>query len=760
MTDVESAAVKLAELLRHPEDLDKIPALKAEFMRKKAVIDGQLRHGLKEQLEVTQAGMNSITEGQRTVNLIKEEMIKIDKLCSESQIMIRDFPHINLVAQTHRNFEQVEKMKKDIDTFQARLDDLEYMLGQDDEDPANQPNLLAIHFGVTQLRDIRDEAIEQIRKTDDASMELIENLTLDTGGTVQDYFARLDDVIDWFDKHVGEASLNLIELVQAGNDGFVVRLALVVEEEEKTDKKVQALQDAQREYKDLASRFKSIATGPKELRGYKEKFIMAIKFVCKANMDATNEKFQDEPDKLGKFVKWFFNNLNTVKLGMQTLMPKKWKIFETYYTIYHEHMHDWLLEQIDDEGLRPPHLLAIINWVEQYYTKMQKLGISEEQLGPHVIDGRAAELVRDYRQVIIKAVDEWMDRMAETDKKNFLTRDENALDTDENGCFRTKTLGDMWRMLREQLIVASSSDRTDVAEGVIDAMFRALGIRQRMWQTLAEAELAKFSVPTADYEGMQALQDWLVSIANDQIACIDEGDPDVEGQTSYLTSFERDITPLVSPAFTTNIDTQIETLRNGYVDLGTTCINIFCALIFLADFKTILPEFFTPAWYAQKRIGAIVSTFADYLHDYEKVLHPSLRDILVEELSDQLLAQYLSAIRNKGAKIKRSDPFTEKIRDDVMTAFGFFEAYASFPEIKAKWRVVGDMTDLLSAEKSQVAYVYEKFKRNYWDVQIGWVEAVLRSRDDFERSMLNAVKAKAAEVDVERGMETIMSKVK
>ena len=110
MGDVES----LAQLLRHPEDLDKIPALKAEFSRKKAAVDGQLRHGLREQLELTQAGMNSITEGQRTVNLIKEEMMKIDKLCAEAQNMIRDFPHINLVAQTHRNFEAVEKMKAEL----------------------------------------------------------------------------------------------------------------------------------------------------------------------------------------------------------------------------------------------------------------------------------------------------------------------------------------------------------------------------------------------------------------------------------------------------------------------------------------------------------------------------------------------------------------------------------------------------------------------------------------------------------------------
>jgi len=760
MNDAEAVTIKLAELLRHPEDLDKIPALKAEFTRKKAAIDGQLRHGLKEQLEVTQAGMNSITDGQRTVNQIKEEMMKIDKLCAEAQNMIRDFPHINLVAQTHRNFEQVEKMKRDIDAFEENLTRLEALLREDDNDPGNQPNLLEIHYGLTQLRDIRDAAMDQIKSSEEASTELIENLRLDTGSTVQDYFNRLEDVVGWFDEHVGNACMNLIPLVQSGNSGMVVRLALVIEEEEKNDKKAKALQDAQREYKELASRFKSIATGPKELRGYKEKFLKAIEMATTIQIDASNEAFLDDSGKLEKCVRWYFNDLNTVKLGMTGLMPKKWRIFQTYVNIYHKLMHDWLIERIDDPELTPAHMLAIIHWEEKYYAKMQKLGLAEEDLSPHLIDNRAAELVREYRQLIIKAVEEWMDRMAVTDRQNFLARSEAALDTDENGCFRTKTLGDMWRMLREQLMFAGNSDRTDVAEGVVDAMFRALSSRQRMWESLADAELAKYSAPTADQEGLQPLQDWLVAVANDQIACIDEANQDADGLTSYLTLFSRDITPLVSPAYVPTVTTQIDTLLTGYVDLSTHFIHIFASLIFTVDFRSIMSEFFTPAWYSQKRIGQIVSTFQDYLADYERVLHPSLRDILVEELADELLARYLSAVRNRGAKFRRSDPFVEKIKDDVLTAFNFFESYPSFPEIKTKWRAVDGFVKLLEADKSAVPAIYESVKGQYWDVQIGWIEAVLRARDDFERSMLNAVKAKAAEVYVERGSETIMSKVK
>lgn len=316
----------------------------------------------------------------------------------------------------------------------------------------------------------------------------------------------------------------------------------------------------------------------------------------------------------------------------------------------------------------------------------------------------------------------------------------------------------------------------DVVEGVIDAMFRALTSRQRMWQSLADTELEKYSAinaetdgeyffqlnrvrPSSHFTGMQALLDWLVAIANDQIACIDDGD-DTESSRSFLTRFQGEFTALVSPQYAINAGAAVDALREGYIDLGTHCISVFARLVFAVDFKTIITEFFTPAWYAQKRMTQIVSTFQDYLGDYERVLHPSLRDILVEEFADQLLLTYLQCVRNKGAKFRRQDPFMEKIKDDVLTAFAWFEQFPSFADVKQKWRVIDGFTQMLEADKASLPQVYESFKMSYWDVGMPWVEATLRARDDFDRSTLNSIKAKAAEVYVDRGPETIMSKVK
>lgn len=754
---MDVSSIKLSDLLHHPDDLDKIPALKLEYTRKKAAVDSQLRSGLKEQLEVTQAGMHGITDGQRTVQLIKDEMMKIDKLCAEAQNMIKDFPNINLVSQTHRNFTAVETMRRNLVDFNERLTKVEGLLAEDDRDEDNMGNLLAIHYELTQLRNIRDDAMEQILRADDPGLQT----------TLEDYFARLDETINWFDEHIGMVALNLIEVVVQGNSSLVVRLAVVIEAEEKSDKRVLALQEALKDHKEMAARFKSITDGAKSTRGYKEKFLQAIKLTAEGNIEGTKQAFLEDPSKLEKSLRWFFNNLNAVKQGMVPLMPKKWRILKTYGKIYHQLMHDFLIGMIDDPDTSSANMLAILNWPEKYYTKMNKLGFKKDELQPEVLDGREAELVRDFRQLIIKFLDQWLDRIFSTEKKDFDERnvDGSNLDQDEYGYFRTKNLVDMWRMLREQVDAAGNSQRMDVTEGVVDIMIVRLKTRQQTWQEMLDTEAAKYFNATTELEGFQALQDWLVATANDQIACIDDNED--EGRFGYLTSFRQKFEPLVSSTYLERVDIEIASLNDGYVDLSTHCISKFATLIFAVDFKTVMPDFFTPKWYTNTAMKQMIVTFEEYINDYKNVLHNSLLDIFIEELAIELLIQYLGCVRNKGAKFKRNEPFKDKIFNDVSTAFEFFNLNPYCSEdvkniIVGKWAVTQSFLELLECEKGAVVDVVEGFKREYWDLGLGWVEAVLRARDDFDRGLLKGVKERWGVVvgDMDRGVETIMARVK
>ncbi|OJJ89124.1 SNARE-binding exocyst subunit SEC6 [Aspergillus glaucus CBS 516.65] len=753
-SDGTLAMPRLDDILRHPEDLDKITGLKAEYSRKKAAVDAHLREGLRDQLETVQRSINALTEGQRQVVKTKDELQGIDKLCAESQTSVEDFSQIDKLAKMQRHFEATMMIKKGLESFSADLAEIENLLTEDDDDLEDQPNMLRAHMLISRLRDFRDEAMDQIRKAGDDSNE----------ETLIDYFQGLDSVIEWFDDHLGTACMNLIPLVQSDNNSMVVRLAVVVANEEKNDETVRALQEAQKDHKDLANRFKSMNIGPKTVRGYKEKFTQAIEFYAQNQFESTKEGFLDDPDSMEKSFRWYFNDLFTVKQGMQQLMPKKWKIYHTYTNIYHRMMHDFLVGLIDDPELPADNLLAIIHWSEKYYKKMKKLGWAQMELQPNILDDREPELIRQWQNVIIKAVGEWMDRIQTADTKGLVERIPDSLDTNMEGYFRTRTLPDMWRMLNEQIMAAGASSRTDLVEGIIDSMFQVLKGRQSAWQTLIDDECAKYKAPGGDLlDGIQLLQDWLVAVANDQIACIDDNDE--TGQLGYLTRFKNDFEPYVDPKYmASRAMVELDALRDGYVDLSTHCLNQFVQVVFSVDLRGTIPEFFTQKWYGDFAMKRITSTFDDYMADYSPVLHPSLTDILVEELSDELLVRYLSSVRNKSVKFRPSqDPYTDKFKDDVLTVFAFFQKYPdSFAAtIKMKWRLVDWLVRLLESEKGPaLVAVYENFKTEYWDLQLTWVEAVLRTRDDFERSMVSATKAKAAELSVEVDIETLMSRVR
>lgn len=90
--------------------------------------------------------MNGLIDGQKMVQMIKDEMMKIDRLCLESQNFIKDFVSINMVLQVYCNFGVVEIMRKNFEIFNERVMLVENMLREDDEDKENMLNLLLCYY--------------------------------------------------------------------------------------------------------------------------------------------------------------------------------------------------------------------------------------------------------------------------------------------------------------------------------------------------------------------------------------------------------------------------------------------------------------------------------------------------------------------------------------------------------------------------------------------------------------------------------------
>lgn len=93
-----SAAQAVGEYLQSPDDLAKVAAFRKKLEKEKASIDTRLKNGVKEQLIATREGLRKLLGTKNNVQVIKDEMVAIDKEGNEPQINVQTFEQISRVS--------------------------------------------------------------------------------------------------------------------------------------------------------------------------------------------------------------------------------------------------------------------------------------------------------------------------------------------------------------------------------------------------------------------------------------------------------------------------------------------------------------------------------------------------------------------------------------------------------------------------------------------------------------------------------------
>lgn len=597
------------------------------------------------------------------------------------------------------------------------------------------PNLLPIHFALTQLQDFRDDVMEQSDKVGDN----------DVRKTLESYFAPLDNTIELFNERIGLIAMSMVDLVRAENQGLVVRLAKIIEAEERADEKVLALKEAQESHQHLTQKFKSIARVPKTARGYKQKFLDCIRASAEAKFENARNNFEDDPDMLGQWMEWYFDDLSLVKHDFPKLFPPKWRIFHTILDTYHNLMHDFLKDHIDRPDLDGQSLLSIILWNGEYSQGMKKLGIKAAEMVPHVIDNKEADLLREYSQLIASKMEEWMNNIMDDDTREFVQRENQP--TEQDGKWHMPSVPTMFTMINQQLNVALDSNKGNVVSSVIDECVRLLKNRQSKWEQVIKDEISKHmrAVTKEELEDLpDGILEYMIAVANDQLRC-----------AAYTQEISDSKAPLLSKKYEDRVRASLDDATNGFVDLATFCMGQLIEIIF-NDLKPIRNTLFTASWYSGNEMETMITTIRSYVADIEGGLDEDLFAAFMHQLSEQTCITYLSGVYNKGAKFRIGEAVSQ-IRADVALAYRFFTEFIDSGEVRSVWTVLEQFLAMISTEKDALPERYEDFKTAYWDLPLSWVEAVVKCREDKTRDMLEGVKSR--NVYTPRGQEpTIMSR--
>lgn len=119
--------------------------------------------------------------------------------------------------------------QKFIDNFRNMHDELreiKHLMDADGDFDFNSrmPNLLSVHYYLSHLKDVEDSARHYAAQS-----------TEDVRRTIQKHFTPLNDVVSQFDKILFDISENLLEVIRTGDASLVVRVAKVIDAEEKQD---------------------------------------------------------------------------------------------------------------------------------------------------------------------------------------------------------------------------------------------------------------------------------------------------------------------------------------------------------------------------------------------------------------------------------------------------------------------------------------------------------------------------------------------
>lgn len=730
-----SAAQAIGEYLQSPDDLMKIPAFRKKLEKEKASIDIRLKSGVKEQLAVTKESLRKLFGTRDDVQAIRDEMVTIDRMCSDPQNVVSTFDQISRVSMVHRNFEQTEEMVNNLLEMSSRLDGIEAMLAADKDDllgPAS--NLLPIHLQLTQLENFRNETMHQAKKA-----------TAQSRNNLAHRFERLTGVIEAFDDYTMELSRNILPLVRAGHTEVVVKIVKIAEVEGREDEKAIAIRLVKKAAKlDAASKFRSMQANARVIKHYRSRVMKNIADTIKAKFETAY--LRDEKDPVGflENLGWLYQDLIVIEHDVVACFPPGWDVYSHFVREYHKALNSTVQRLVASEPDATA-LLTLHAWLKEYKSSMKELQIPPELLEPPLLGGNEQLIIDDYLKLIVKKLDEWSTNLMKTEVTEFTSRAEPP-ELDADGQYGMQGAVILFQMVNQQVDAAMESGQGLILARVVSETNRIMRGVQDQWTRLLDVEYKKTTERPDEVPG--GLVEYVIALANDQIKSAD-----------YAEALSARLEPLVSEKYRVTINERLNDAIDGYLDVAKKCTQTLIDIIF-NDLRPATKQLFQVQWYDGIIVQA-VETMRDYMQDYQTYLNASLLELLVEDLLDAFLVTYLTALAN--TQKLRMPAAAERIKDDVAEAFKFFSTLKPAKELESYFEVVEMVLSLLEASKSLAFLSFWSFAKVHGP-NLAFVEGLMKARGDLDRSSVNevmdSIKRKIKEENLTDPPEpTIMKKI-
>ena len=715
-----TSLTRSAQHLNSPPTLSRLPLLRQRDTKERSSLQSTLSLRASDQVDSVRDGLARLRDARAAQERIRERLRELEQHVHDPRARVEGFGRLLEVALVHRRVGATLETVAALANTRARLAHIDKLLAVEREHIGTSPNLLAIHYHLSELETFRNETLALSARQKGVAGDD------DAGRTrrLDKYFAHLGDTLAAFDAHYFNIAHQLVPLARAGHAAVAVKVAKIAELEGARDEKAVAIKLARKATNaDVAARFKSIHADARAIKHYRSRVVDAVKESCKHAIEDSYSRHGDDGalEWIEELEDWLFDDLVTVERDLAHCFPPDWHIFDQFAKAYHTALHDFLAVFVKSDPA-PASLLRLAQFVKEYKQNMTKeLDVPEKLLQPPLLDGNEQDLVEQYLQLLVRKMDEWTQNLMRTEVEEF-TKRENAPEIDADEHYGLQGAVIMFQMLNQQIDAALDSNQGSVLARVVEDANRVMRSCQKQWSDLLDSELRR-QIDRPD-ESPGGLVEYTMALANDQLKSAD-----------FTETLLMRLEPLVSNKYKQPIADKLNDAMDGYLDVAKKSVQVLIDVVF-NDLKPATKVLLQPAWYTEDPMVQIVETVKDYMADFQTHLNPNLFELLVEDIIDTFLITYLVAVR-KSPKL-RMPLASERMRKDLSAAFDCFVQYKAPEELEGYFDVLESVLTLVNASKMMVFLDFWPFRKKYGP-NLQFVEGIMKARDDLDKSSVNEI---------------------
>ncbi|PWN38661.1 exocyst complex component Sec6, partial [Ceraceosorus guamensis] len=735
-----------------PDDLHKLPTLRKKLLKEQSSLSAKLKTGAKDQLEATRDGLLKLQATRRDVAGVREAFGEIEKGCGEEMKGKNAgggaFRVISEVSQIHRNFVQTATMLDQLAALPRKIESVAHLLAISRRDLFDGcPNLLALHYHISNLETFRNETLQMAR-----------TCSSDVRLTLTEYFAPLDGLVRQFEEYLWDLGSRALDLAREDMGGVVVRLVKVIEVESRADEKAAAIRLAKKAGLEGAARFRSVVANARVIKLYRPKLLEAMDRATLELFEECWKRFGASEDggdarcmEFLEHLDWIYKDLEAVQELLVPLFPQEYNIFRWFVKSYHKHLGEMLTQRILKTDPEASALLELYQFCQSYKKTMTKtLAVDVKWIEEPrtLLDGKEQTIIDDYLSLITRKIDEWIANLMSDEVRTFVSRDVPP-EEDGDGVYGMQYSSLIFQMINQQVDLSADSGQASILVRALQHSCSGVISTQQTWSRVLETEFKKQREAKNPQDVNEGLVEYVIALANDQLKSADFGE-------KLLARMEGVVSEKYKPVVKKSCDDAI----NGYLDVSKRCTQVLVDLVF-ADVRPALKDLFTfPSWYTGEPTTAILETIRDYTLDYSERLSTALFDVLLDDLMDRFLTAYIGALR-RTSKLRMPDA-ANRMREDLRDVKNVFGAFREAQGVQEKLEVLDLVISMLTSSATMVFLSYYNFAK-MCGPQLPFLEAIMRARDDLEKSDISSIMESARRKVTQEGMsdkpESLISRV-